>query len=114
MMEKFEGRLSTCQVFETLTSIPAISYRHMRSSPYTHTPDAAPGNSSGNAHAICDVGRQLAALITEVRDKLEKPIAASTIEEIRLNAEKVGLKGETAGYLAAEEPLDEVSSALYG
>jgi hypothetical protein len=86
----------------------------MRSTSYTHVPEAAPGNSSGNAHAICDVGRQLAAMLAEQRDKLDEPIAPSTKEEIRRNAEKVGLDAEATDYLSAEEPLDEVRSAPYG
>ncbi|KAL5384307.1 hypothetical protein DPSP01_005454 [Paraphaeosphaeria sporulosa] len=98
-------------VFDMLTSIPAISYRLLRNS-YAHIPDTAPTEPPGNAHAICDIGRQLAVLIADAQRKLEMPIATSTIDEIRKNAEKVGLKDEAAAptYLPAEEPLDEVSA----
>ena len=58
---------------------------------HNHTPDASPTNSSGNAHHGCDVGKQLAAMVRGVREKLETPIAESTLTAIRENAEKVGL-----------------------
>ncbi|KAJ4355897.1 uncharacterized protein N0V89_003922 [Didymosphaeria variabile] len=111
-----EARLSYIQlimIFEKLSSIPAISYRHMRTI-YPQTPDAEPANPSGNAHAICDVGKQLTAMITDVLDKLEMPISDSTIKIIRENAEKAGLKNEAANphCFPPEEPLDEVSAAV--
>ncbi|KAL5371424.1 hypothetical protein PMIN02_012827 [Paraphaeosphaeria minitans] len=95
-------------VLGKLTRIPAISYRLIRNS-HAHVADpAALGSSasaSGNAHAVCDIGRQLAVLIADAQRKLEMPIALCTVEEMRRNAENVGLKDEAVApnYLPVEE-----------
>ncbi|KAL1605292.1 hypothetical protein SLS60_004840 [Paraconiothyrium brasiliense] len=111
-----EARLSYIQllmIFEKLSSVPAISYRHMRTI-YPHTPNADSAKSSGNAHAICDVGKQLAAMTTDVLNKLEMPISDSTVEVIMENAGKAGLKNEAANpqCFPPEESLDGASAAM--
>lgn len=107
------GKLIETQVYEKLTSIPAISYRHMRST-RRHGALGAQQETPGNTHAVCDSGRQVAALIVDAKRKLEMPIATSTIREIRENAVKVGLQGEAVSprYLPVEEALDEVGAGV--
>ena len=70
-------------------------------------PASGPDPSFSDAHAPCDVGKQLKTLLLEAKGQLEMPVAQATLEVMRENAEKVGLRAEAVAenFMGGEEGL---------
>ncbi|KAJ4297646.1 hypothetical protein N0V90_005540 [Kalmusia sp. IMI 367209] len=102
---------SVNEVFEHLTTIPAIRFR---STYHTCLKDIEAAADRGTApseflcsmHSKCDMGKVLGAKITDAWEKMEHPVTQETVDQIRANATKSGLEAHGFEYLAPEPSVD--------